>query len=105
MVGGAEVYPVNFAGGFCALPEAAPRVRSGLESLLLGARRNDRRGINTTVGRRHVSGDQTFAAVVAAHALEHGIRDLCANQPVNRVLEWCKIHTAIELASRRWRGD
>ena len=41
-------------------------------SLLLEARRNDRRGINTTVGRRDVFGDQTFA--VAAHALEYWIK-------------------------------
>ena len=68
-----------FTGGGASRPV-------GLESLLVLARRNDRRGINTTVGRRHVFGDQTFA--VAAHALEHWIRDLCANQPVNRVLEW-----------------
>ena len=71
-------------------------------SLLLEARRNDRRGINTTVGRRHVFGDQTLA--VAAHALEHWIRDLCANQPVNRVLEWCKTHTATSSSWRRVDG-
>ena len=65
------------------------------QPLLVGARRNDRRGINTTVGRRDVFGDQTFA--VAAHALEYWIRDLCANQPVN------DIYVRAFLARRRRR--
>ena len=99
MVGEAEVYPVNFA---CGGWETRRLRSSGLESLLLGARRNDRRGINTTVGRRDVSGDQTFAAVVAAHALEHGISDQWKNHSSKRS---CERRGYAEIAMCRRQDD